>query len=128
MADPAAILGRSLPVVRFRAGGHEMAVEATAIAAMRLAPEPGALAVEDLLGLDRAEAGPRRWLMVRSRDGERCVEVGEPVRLDSLPAESIHPLPALAAARQSLRGVKAVALGQDGLVLVVDLAEAMPAP
>lgn len=125
----------ALTMVFFRAAGHEIAVEARKVAAMRTAPEANATPIEDLLGLPEAEAGTdRRWLIMRSATGDlRAVTVGEPVRLDSMPVDQIFMLPALVQARQELRGIVAVALppatstgaAAESVVLIVDLDKAL---
>lgn len=112
------VTGDALEVVSFTAGGHRFAVEARQVDRMLDHVPATVVAAETLLGLDLdGDAGPRRWLQV----GARCVEVGEPVELRAVPAELIHPLPVLAAARIRLKGIRALVLEAGKPLLLVDL-------
>lgn len=112
---------RQLPVVRFHLAGQAFAVEAAQVAGMVAEPEQG-IHVADLLGLARQESAPLRWLSIHRGDARPvALAVEEPVRLAPLPAEQIHPLPPLLAARHCLPGLRAIALEQDGLTLLLDL-------
>ncbi len=111
----------ALEIVSFMAGGYRFAVEACQIGRMfDIAPEID-VAVEALLGLPPAEATHRCWLRV----GDRCVAVGTPVALRSLPVSVIYPLPELVLARLQLKGIRAVALEAGSSMLLVDLRGAL---
>lgn len=107
-----------LEVVCFVAGGFRFAVEARRIQALLDAPAPGAITAETLLNLPPADGGRRRWL----RSGRLCLEVSEPVRLTSLAAGHIHPLPPLLAARLTVPGARALAFDADGVMVVIEVA------
>lgn len=108
-----------LQVVSFRAGGARFAVEARRIQAMLHVPPPGAVTAETLLHLPAAEGGQRRWLL----SGGQCLEVSEPVRLSRLAIDQIHPLPPLLAARLAVPGARALALDEDGMMLLIEMGE-----
>ena len=111
-----------LDVVRFQAEGWDAAIQASQIQAMRPGSDMGAVAIETLLGL-RASPRPRtRVLMIRTADGKpRAVKVSEPVQLLSLPATAIFPVPELVRHRCGLKGLKALAFTEFGMLLLIDL-------
>lgn len=112
--------GARLAVVRFRAGGHDFALEARCVRAMRLDAQPRSLRIEDVLGLT-VRPGPRRWLMLGLGGGaDCCLDVAEPVALDQVPAAAVRLLPSLVAARTSLPALAAMVLddGGHGLLLL----------
>jgi len=114
----------SLDVVSFAAGGFRFAVQACQVRGMLAEGAPGAIAAEALIGLAPPAGAPRRLLVVGGRGA--CVEVGEPVELEALPAASLFPLPPPVAARISLSGIKGVAVISSGIVLIVDLEAILP--
>ncbi|MBS1155681.1 MAG: hypothetical protein H6R07_1605 [Proteobacteria bacterium] len=108
----------ALDVVSFTAGGYRFAVEARQIDHMLDHVPATVMAIEALLGqAPDGETGPRRRLQV----GTHCIEVGEPVELRAVPAELIHALPALVAARTRLKGIRALVLEAGKPLLLVDL-------
>lgn len=115
----------NLAVVSFLAGGYRCAVEAAQVRAqLPQDPDKPALEVEQLLGLAvdlYGEIGFHSTLLIKTQDGEVAVSVMDPVQLQQLPQTTIHPLPELIAARNQLTGLRALALGPQGLVLLVDL-------
>lgn len=113
-----------LDVVSFMAGGCRFAVEAsqvrTQLSAENAATVPTA---EQLLGLSAGDAksrGSRRILVMKRRDGEYAMSVSDPVELLKLRVDAIHPLPPLIAARSSLAGIRGLALGAEGVTMLVD--------
>ncbi|MTJ83484.1 MAG: hypothetical protein F8N37_21065 [Telmatospirillum sp.] len=112
--------GDALRVVRFEAAGARFAIEARHVLAMRPAVPDRELSVESWLGLAGGGAAGRCLLDVSMGGGQRLLEFAGDVRVDSLPAASIHPLPVLLAARTRLPGLAALALDADGVVLIID--------
>lgn len=107
----------TLEIVSFAAGGFQFAVEARQIDGMLSDIPEKVVAAEALLGLAAVEAAQRRFLRV----GTHCIEVGEPLELRSLPADRIHPLPDLVAARINIHDAKALVLESSGSMLLLDL-------
>lgn len=124
-ALPAASSG-TLEVVTFFAGGQRCAVEARQVRASR--PLPGDdresyQAIDPLLGLPEGEqaCSPSQILTIRLPENDVELSVTTPVQLRELELNTIHPLPDLLAVRTSLRGLRALALDEDGLTLIFDL-------
>lgn len=115
-----------LEVVTFFAGGHRCAIEARQVRASRpLACENSESypAIEPLLGLPEQSnaCSPRQVLTLRQPEADVELSVATPVELRALGLDAIHPLPDLLAARTSLRGLRALALESDRLILIFDL-------
>ncbi|HXP97786.1 MAG TPA: hypothetical protein VN809_13815 [Telmatospirillum sp.] len=120
-----------LDVVSFFAGGFRFAVESRHVHGMLADRDADTVTVEDLIGLplerDSTKSHPalrhpvsRKCLLIGgARD---CVEVGGPVELETLPADSLYPLPPPVKARMSLGGIKGLAMTSAGILLIVDLA------
>ncbi|MBF0562371.1 MAG: hypothetical protein HQL37_10190 [Alphaproteobacteria bacterium] len=117
--------GMTLAVVRFTAGGTRFAAEARHVRFIHDIPffsdGAGILRIESLLGPLASNPVRRRGLVVETATGETVVSVCEPVFLDTLDAKTIFPMPPLIAARLSLKGVRALAMDESGLILLVDL-------
>lgn len=107
----------TLEIVSFKAGGFQFAVEAHQIDGMLSDAPEKVVSAEALLGLAEIKAAQRRCLHV----GTHCIEVGEPLELRSLPADQIHPLPDLVAARINIQDARALVLESSGSTLLVDL-------
>ena len=112
----------ALEVVSFFAAGFRCAVEAgqvrTQLAAQHFATAPSA---EQLLGLPGGETpSARRVLLMKHPAGDYPVTVSDPVELLELRIDAIYPLPPLIAARTTLRGLRGLALGAEGVTLLVD--------
>lgn len=116
----------AVDAVSFVAGGHRFAVEARQVRGMQAqAPSAAAaLSIETLLGLPPGDSTRRKQLLIGGK-GE-CVEVGEPVEFEALPASNLFPLPAAVASRLSLRGIKGLAMMPSGVILIVDLEAILP--
>ncbi|MGE4278284.1 MAG: hypothetical protein AB7G62_01775 [Magnetospirillum sp.] len=114
--------GARLAVVRFCAGGHEFALEARCVRAMRLNAEPRSCRIEDVLGLPAQPGAARRWLLLDlGGDADFCLDVAEPVALAQLPAEDVRLLPPLVVARTTLPALAAMVLDDAGHgVLLLD--------
>jgi hypothetical protein len=109
----------SLPVVTFGLGGARLAIPARAVASM--APDGEAAGpIEDLLGLAPEADGPARILTLRLGDTQIQTRVPGEVSMAELRAGAIHPLPHLVRARMTLKGLAALALDGDGVILVID--------
>lgn len=111
----------TLDVVSFAAGGFRFAVQAHQVRSMFAEgrPETGSVAFEDLIGLPSGPPTQRKWLTVGGKG--TCIEVGEPVALESWPVSHLFPLPWPVAARISLAGIKGLAMMPSGVILIVDL-------
>lgn len=116
----------ALAVVSFAAGSYRFAVQARQIRSMLAEAQVGAdpLTAEALIGLPPGGATTRKWLVVGAQG--RCVEVGEPVELETLPASALYPLPPPVAARITLCGIRGLAIVPAGAILIVDLEAILP--
>lgn len=112
----------TLEVVSFGAGGYRFAVEASQVKTqLPVRHEAEIAAVEQLLGLPGgASPGSRRTLLMKHPAGDYAVTVADPVELLTVRAEAIHPLPPLIAARNTLTGLRGLALVAEGVMLLVD--------
>jgi len=106
-----------LAIVSFSAGAYRFSVEAQQINALLDESPEAMVAVEDLLGLPLVAAAQRRCLRV----GEALIGVSEPVELRSLSIDQLYPLPELVARRISIEGVRALALEENSVLLLLDL-------
>lgn len=124
MSTPSSLESGALEMVFFMAGGHRFAVEAAQVRTQLPAGQVGTtLTVEQLLGLsceDTQNSASRRILLMKHSAGDYAVEVSNPVELRRLEINTIHPLPSLIAARTSLAGIRGLALGPEGLTVLVD--------
>jgi hypothetical protein len=113
----------SLDVVAFMAGGYRFAVEATQVRTQMQRKADGEYRqVESVLGLPAQNSLPsdqRRVLLIKHPDGDYGVEVADPVELLSLEISTIYPLPALIAARNTLLGMRGLALWQGKIIVLV---------
>jgi len=120
----------TLEVVTFMADGHRFAVEARLVRTQTPAKNSAAsTAAEQLLGLPGAETqndGTRRTLVMKYPAGEFSVTVSAPVELLELKINAIHPLPPLIAARTTLTGLRGLATGTEGVMMLVDFQAAKP--
>lgn len=107
----------TLGIVSFTAGDCRFAVEAQQIDALLDEMPPSMVAVETLLGLPLIAAAQRRCLRV----GENRVGVSEPVDLRALPVDLLYPLPEFVARRIQIKGARALALEEQGALLLLDL-------
>lgn len=123
-----ASLPDELKVVSFMAGGCSVAVEAAQVRRQLSATNSTAIpTAEQLLGLSGGEMqnhGSRRVLLVKHPAGDYAVTVSEPVELLSLKIDSIYPLPDLIAARNTLVGIRGLAIGAQGVTLLIEFQRA----
>jgi len=115
----------TLAVVSFMAGGHRSAVEAAQVRAQLPAEQSDTvLAVEQLLGLSSCEETQNRAsrciLLMKHPAGDYAVAVSEPVELRSIEINAIYPLPSLMIARSTLAGLRGLAMGPEGVTMLVD--------
>ena len=112
----------TLTVVIFTAAGARFALPARPVLAMR--PESDSatspVAMEALLGLPQETAPSSRLLILRMGEEEVAVRVPGEVVMHDLPAQAIHPVPELVAARCGLAGLAALAQDQAGLILLIE--------
>ncbi|MFH2122712.1 MAG: hypothetical protein ABIJ50_04425 [Pseudomonadota bacterium] len=116
----------TLKVVTFSAGGQRCAMEARHVRALQaLLPEDIANypLIDSLLGLPEQNDAclPRQILTLRLPESDVDFSVAAPVQLHELDFGVIHPLPALVAARTHLRGLCALGMERDGVILIFDL-------
>ena len=117
-------LPAALDVVTFIAGGYRVAVEAGQVRSQLPADHAIAVAsAEQLLGLPEREPrddGACHILLMKHASEDFAVMVSGPVELLRLDIEAVYPLPALMAARNTLAGLLGLAIGAEGVVLLVD--------
>ncbi len=116
----------TLKVVTFFAGGQRCAVEALQVLALRTLPGEDSETcpeIDSLLGLPEQNkaCSHRQVLTIRLPESDVEFSVTAPVELRELEFAAIHPLPDLVAARTQLRGLCALVLEADGVILVFDL-------
>ncbi|MBK1723655.1 hypothetical protein [Thiocystis violacea] len=118
---------RGIDLVRFRAGGLTLAVEAAKVRGMRETQGSLAPRLADLLHIQESPATaapPERLLEFAHPEGPHSLRVDEPVVHCRLPASALRPLPPLLAARQGLACIRALAcVGQppdEVLIIVLD--------
>lgn len=126
-------LPETLEVVSFMAGGYRFAVEARQVGTQLSAQHSAKLATaEQLLGLSGEETpapAARRTLLIKHPAGNYAVTVSGPVELLGLRIDDIYPLPPLIAARTTLAALRGLALGAEGVTMLVDFrAMSPPAP
>jgi len=119
----------TLAVVSFMADGHRFAVEAAQVRAQLSAGQSGtALTAEQLLGLlpceETQNKASRRILLMKHPEGDYAVAVSKPVELQRLEISAVYPLPSLIVARNTLTGLRGLAMGPEGLILLVDFSVA----
>ena len=95
------------------------AIEATQVSGSHRAstgsPVPS---VESCLGLTGVKIASARQILTLRQGGE--LSVNSTVELRHLNPGDIHPLPPLLSARCAVRGLKALAIDAQGLILLVD--------
>jgi hypothetical protein len=120
----------ALEVVSFMAGGYRFAVEAGQVRTQLSAKHTDAApTAEQLLGLSGGETqnhSSRRTLVMKHPAGDYAVTVSGPVELLGLRLDAIHPLPPLIAARNMLAGIRGLAIGTEGVTILVDFRAARP--
>ncbi|HEX5394624.1 MAG TPA: hypothetical protein VFW68_15180 [Rhodocyclaceae bacterium] len=112
----------SIDIVFFRCGGWRVAGDAhqaRASRAMQMGDEVVAQ-LASLLGLPAGDQ-PMQILVVKTAAGDREFRVGGPVELRALPVEHIYALPPLLSTRSTLPGLRALAVEDGVLTLLVDL-------
>lgn len=117
----------TLNMVSFMAGGRRYAVEAAQVRAQSpvgtTAPATQTT-VEQLLelpGCDTQNPAQRRILLIKHAAGDFAVTVSTPVELRSLKITAIHPPPPLIKARCKPPGIRGLAMGEDGVTVLIDL-------
>lgn len=112
----------TLELVLFKAGQHRFGVEASRIRSSGILPDYAIPSIEPLLSLPGGESGRHRLcLTVKGRNQDFELSVEAPLELCALPLETIHPLPAAVTAVCTLPGLRALALIETSLILLVDL-------
>ncbi len=117
----------AVDVVVFRVAGHLFGIEAEQVRGSRPAAGDAAQTIEALLGFPAAPVGAALQLLtIKGGDGDWELGVAPPLELRRLPAAAIHPVPDLVAARTGLPGLRALALGADGLMVLVNAGDRAP--
>ncbi len=112
----------TLKLVLFKAGRHRFGVEASRIRSSGILPDYAIPSIESLLSLSGDESGRhRQCLTVKGRNQDYELSVEAPLELCALPLEAIHPLPSAVTAVCTLSGLRALALVDTSLILLVDL-------
>ena len=112
----------TLELVLFKAGQHRIGVEASRVRGSGILPDYAIPAIESLLSLSGGESGRhRQCLTVKGRNQDFELSVEAPLELCALPLETIHPLPSAVTAVCTLPGLRALALADRSLILLVDL-------
>jgi len=110
-----------LAVVLFRAGGAWCGLEAERVCgAERALGHSAADDIETRLALRVPARGVRYRLCLRGARNVWYLNVAAPLELTHMPAGAIRPLPPLLAARAPLPGLRALALRDGQLVLLLD--------
>ncbi|CAK0762432.1 conserved hypothetical protein [Gammaproteobacteria bacterium] len=110
-----------LTLVSFGVGTLRCAVEAHQVATLSLAtPDTTRDHAGQLLELPGPYPATGRQLQMYHPAGCFVLDVDEPVILQTLPHDAIHPLPPLLAARNRLPFLRALALDATGLMLILD--------
>lgn len=110
-----------IDLVLFRSGQYRLAVEASEVVGSRRpganASAPTCPAIESLFGLPEPDTRTQPMiLMLRAPDREFFVD--GPLELCNLTEQCIHSPPAVLARTSQLRGLRALAFDDTGLVLV----------
>ncbi len=114
--------GDALELVLFKAGQHCFGLEASRVRRSGDASTPDIPTAESLLDLAGEVTDDRRkCLTIKGTDQDYELSVAAPFELCAIPIEAIHPLPFALAARCRLPGLRALAVTERGLTLLVDL-------
>lgn len=120
----------ALEVVSFMAGGYRFAVEAAQVASLQSAEISAAVpTAEQVFGMSGGASsnhGGHRILLMKHPAGDYAVRVSAPVELLKLSIDTIHPLPDLIAAHNTLAGICGLVLGAEGMTLLVDFRAMKP--
>jgi hypothetical protein len=109
----------SITVVEFAMAGARFAVPAQAVAAMGPAQTDDGT-METLIGLPVESQGRLRVLTLRLNGGTARVSLAAEPTIRELAADAILAVPDLVRARTHIRGLAALALDGDGVLLVID--------
>lgn len=115
-------VGTALTLVLFKVGQHRFGVEAASVRGSGGIPGDGVLPVESLLALPGGtDDGRRQNLTIKGDRQDYAVSVAAPLELGTIPAEAIHPLPVAITTRCRLPGLRALAVTDHDLILLVNL-------
>jgi len=115
-----------LDIVSCDAAGYRIGLLADQVAAAHALPpqaktDANTLALEDLLGLEATQQPIQQCLTLKiGAQYTAQISISSDISLTSLAVEAIQPLPALLAARCRLKGVSALTLSDNQLMLLVD--------
>jgi len=111
----------SLDLVVFKAGEFLFGVETAWIKSSGILPEYTIPEIESLLSLpvNTVKSG-RHCLRIKSGSHDYEISVATPLDLHSLPVANIHPLPTAIVARCKLPGLRALALLEDKVILLIE--------
>ena len=112
----------SLELVLFKAGQHCFGLEASRVRGSGEPSAPDIPTAESLLDLAGEITDSRRkCLTIKGDKQDYELSVAAPFELCAIPTEDIHPLPVALAVRCRLPGLRALAVTEHGLTLLVDL-------
>jgi len=114
-------VGTALALVLFKVGQHCFGVEAASVRGSGGVPGDGVLPVESLLTLPGSTDDRRQSLTIKGDRQDYAISVAAPVELGTIPAEAVHPLPVAITARCRLPGLRALAVADHSLILLVVL-------
>ena len=111
----------TLDLVVFKAGQFMFGIESSWIKSSGILPDYVIPEIESLLSLPLAPAkSGRRCLMINSGSDDYEISVAAPVELYKLSVDAIHPLPAVIVARCKLPGLRALAMMDKKILLVIE--------
>jgi hypothetical protein len=112
----------TLELVLFKAGQYRFGVESASVRSSGELPGHHIASIESLLALSCSSGYSRRHcLTIKGNSQDYEISVAAPLELCSIPVEIIHPLPAVLSARCKLPGLRALAVCDNGLTLLVEL-------
>lgn len=112
----------TLDLVLFKAGPYSFGLEASKVRGSGEPSAPDIPTAESLLALSGEHADRcRKCLTIKGSGRDYELSVSAPFELCAIPVDAIHPLPIALAARCRLPGLRALALTERGLILLVDL-------
>lgn len=116
--------GVTLELVLFRAGPHFLGLEASRVSGSGPLLEYDVKSVESVLHLPSdgiCMTSRRQCIKIKGASHEYELSVEAPLELCRISVDKIYSLPCAVTARCKLPGLRAFALAENGLILLVDL-------
>jgi len=118
------IPAKNIKMVVFTTGKTRVLIEQSYISTMEPGnSQPAVISIEELLETpftDSTSQQLKRLLIINTDNGQFTLAVDEPVELQELPSQSIRPLPLLIAARNELPYLRAMAVLEQDIGLIID--------